>query len=138
MPFSPKNYDTHGDGTLTPDENGKVPCCCGRKVWPFVLVEVKHLDNILTPEKHVVVGFNENGSLNITTVPPRPFKWACDSCWTHWQRVRHPVMKADKGNSKLKSANRMTSRKEWDDLWLKHHGAPQTVRDKIKQQNRRA
>lgn len=111
MMFTPPNYESHPDGSRTPDDNGKVSCHCGRKVHPFVLVDVKHLDNV----EH---------------------DWACDACWTHWQRNRTPMMQAD--IVKPINTDKSQSRKDWDEKWLKGHGAPQSIINKMKQTNRRS
>lgn len=113
MSFSPPNYATSPDGSRTLDESGRVDCYCGRKVWPFALIDVRHLDNV----EH---------------------NWSCEACWTGWQRNRHPIMKAHKNNAKLQSQDNVVSRKEWDGLWVKAHGATQDVIDKILNSNRRA
>lgn len=110
--FSPPNYKSHSDGTLALDANGRVQCSCGRKVWPFVLVKVTQFDNV-----------NQD--------------WACDGCWTLWQRTRKPLMKVD-NPPELWDKDHMISRKSWDEQWLKGHGAPQEVIDRMKQTKRRA
>lgn len=99
--FRVPNYESHPDGSRTPDENGRVACHCGRMVWPFVLVPVHSMDV--------------------------PHDWACDACWTTWQRDRKP----------LKAGNKPNGRKGWDEQWLQLHGAPQDAIDKMKQTNRR-
>ena len=110
--FTPPNYESHPDGSKEPDDKGRVRCDCGRRVWPFVLIEVKQFDNV----EH---------------------DWACDGCWTDWQRKRHPLMKVD-NHKDLSHTERQRSRKAWDEQWLKGHGAPQEMIDKIKQTKRRA
>jgi hypothetical protein len=110
--FTPPNYETHPDGTKDIDEKGRVKCKCGRKVWPFVLVKVTQFDNV-----------DQN--------------WACDGCWTDWQRHRKPLKKVD-NHKDLMHNDRQKSRKAWDEDWLSGHGAPKELIDKMKQTKRRA
>lgn len=142
--FTPNNYETHPDGSRTPDADGRVACHCGRMVWPFVLVDVRHLDNVA-------------------------HDWACDGCWTHWRRTRHPVMAAHGNYDALEPVRKevvtlneqpdgsfervvttptdtpdVIEQKEkiiskaWQENWLRAHSAPQIAIDKMHQTNRRA
>lgn len=112
--FTPPNYETHPDDSHKINDKGRVKCACGRKVWPFVLVNVKQFDNIAQD-------------------------WACDGCWTLWQRKRIPLMKPDKNmNPLLWDKNDIVSRHAWDEVWFKGHGAPQDVIDTMKHTMRRA
>lgn len=110
--FTPPNYESHPDGTHTLDGNGRVQCDCGKRVWPFVLIEVKQFDNV-----------NQD--------------WACDGCWTTWRRTRKPMYNGD-NPEELWDANHEKSRKAWDEQWLKGHKAPQDIIDRMKQTKRRA
>lgn len=101
--FRVPNYESNPDGSKEIDDNGRVQCYCGRRVWPFVLVDTKPMNNVKQD-------------------------WACDACWTDWQRNRFPLTKGEIPNN----------RKEWDEQWLRLHGAPQSTIDAMKQTNRRA
>lgn len=110
--FRVPNYESHPDGSKDINNKGRVQCDCGRKVWPFVLVNVKQFDNIEQD-------------------------WACDGCWTLWQRTRRPLFKGQP-DTDLWHPNHKISRIAWDYHWFKGHGASQDVIDDMAQTKRRA
>ncbi len=84
----------------------RIECECGRKVWPWVLVDCRHL--------------------------PISQNWACDGCWTNWQRRKTPI---DAGPDFIVSGSpsrdqRIAVRLAWERRWLKAHSAtPQEIAD---------
>ena len=138
--FRVPNYETHGDGSKVIDDHGRVECDCGRKVWPFVLVDVRAMDNVTTKHRKIKKTKKVKGKdvPFIDVIPPQPQNWACDACWTDWQRHRHPIHKSLIDAAKRTSQDKGESRKEWDRQWLKAHGAPQKHINNILKTNRRA
>lgn len=99
------------DGTHDPLRDRtriKVKCECGRKVVEDVLVDCRHL--------------------------PTSQDWACDGCWTDWQRKRTPI----DGGNEMAAGNRIQSRREWDRRWEMSHGSSQAVLDEIENRTSRA
>lgn len=48
--------------------------------------------------------------------------WACDGCWTRWERTGRDI----------DGAGAPTDRREWRERWVTAHEAPQEVVDKIR------
>lgn len=71
----------------------KYKCDCGSWVFASVMIDVRKL------------------------TPPNGQEWACDGCWTHWERNQIKVTKA----KKQKDA------KAWRKEWIKAHGAPADI-----------
>lgn len=94
------------DGIHSPEHDKtreRVLCGCGRRVWPWVLVDCRHL--------------------------PIEEDWACDGCWTDWQRTRkcvdggNPIIPDPDSHDFTKRDENIRTRREWDRRWLKAHGA---------------
>lgn len=71
-------------------------CGCGLFAQPERIIDVRHL--------------------------PIDEDWACDGCWTDWQRTGRAI---DDGPNSPKD------RREWRLRWVKALGAPVEVRDKV-------
>jgi len=52
---------------------------------------------------------------------PIPEEWACDVCWTHWERTERVVDGGEK----------IAGRFDWRLRWVEAHGAPQSIVDKF-------
>jgi len=84
------------------DERGRAICPnCRTRRPPEVLIDVRHL--------------------------PIPESFACDNCWTHWERTGRVV---DGGQP-------ITARFEWRRRWVVAHDAPPEIAQKFERMQQR-
>ena len=97
-PDSLKESLTEG-ASFVQDRHGRYQCPnCRVFRNPAVIIDVRHL--------------------------PIPEDWACDACWSHWERTGRVI----DGRDAISEHDKF----DWRRRWLIAHNAPTEIRDKFK------